>query len=178
MVALIDDIWADEGNMAPSAPHLEVNRFLKAAMQAPKRAIRELRRTEIELFGEKLIWLHEDGAQFPKDFLDALQRLVELVSATENWNSYGGKAISLGSIRPVLSLLTVGHSRCAIPNLIPLSDGGIGLRWQSGDRELSIDVLNDRLEGCLCTTDDEFELSEPASVDDATRLLEAFCKAG
>src|SRR6266581_4828084 len=71
----------------------------------------------------------------------ALRRIAQLSNLPMNWDTYGSVPIS-ETVLDVASELVRGASFDAAPapRVVPVSGGGIQLEWQSGDRELDIQI--------------------------------------
>ena len=72
---------------------------------------------------------------------DVLARLGQLPS---NWDGYGSppvQASALASARKLVAVLAELH--LPVPSVCPVTGGGIGFTWQSGNREVEIEILPD-----------------------------------
>lgn len=118
-----------------------------------------------------------DGEPFPKDVLSAITQLHKFEELLLNWDSYGAQPHKSETHRTVIDLLLFGYSRCSMPDLIPLSDGGVGLRWRVDDCELEIDVHSDQKCSILLSDDREGleeETENPVGFLDAKEWLVRF----
>jgi len=65
--------------------------------------------------------------------------LVGIQSLSENWDSYGGKRISLDSINQSLfTLRQIMQTESPAPSVVPLGDGGIQVEWHRRQQDLEI----------------------------------------
>ena len=70
---------------------------------------------------------------------EMLRKFSEL---PENWDSYGGHAISLDAIDEARSILTAAvNLNLPEPWVVPGGDAGIGIQWDTDLVELYIDVV-------------------------------------
>lgn len=72
----------------------------------------------------------------------AQEKLKELKSLPENWDSYGSSPINQDAIELTASLLA-DLAKISIPSpmIIPVHGGGIQLEWQKANGELEIEIL-------------------------------------
>lgn len=130
--------------------------------------------------GLKLNWV-SDGQPFPSGIQSLLHRLRTLEDLAENWDSYGALPHNPSSQKPALDLIFYGHSRCSIPSIVPLSDGGVGLRWQAEPKELEIDITPSGACSAYFVvhgTDVEMETDQLVDVDEAKNWLNNFLQYG
>ncbi len=128
--------------------------------------------------GIKIEWTM-GGGEFPGPVQKIIDTLRSYEALPENWDSYGSKIHDFRSQFSTMELVMAGYARCQIPTLVPLPDGGVGLRWAANQVELEIDVLPEGQ--CLALfsdeqADEEVEISEPSSVNEIIQLVERFCK--
>lgn len=64
-----------------------------------------------------------------------IERLIDDMPVTQNWDSYGGNPITDAAKKTVAAL-----------QLVPCSDGGIGIEWRLGGSDVEITVGPD---GCF-----------------------------
>lgn len=70
-----------------------------------------------------------------------LHRLQHLSKLTEGWDSYGGAPPSDKSVFTALAVIShVLNYESAAPPIVPLSEGGVQLEWQSQGEELEIRI--------------------------------------
>jgi hypothetical protein len=79
------------------------------------------------------------------EWLDsASSRLRELRSLRENWDGYGSPRISGDALNSAVALLSaVQREGLGVPNIAPVTGGGIGLEWKSGSRTVEFEILPD-----------------------------------
>jgi|GEM_PF-5979272 len=71
-----------------------------------------------------------------------LRAVARFRSLPENWDGYGSSPIKLEADRSTLSFLqTIGNCSLVKPEVFPVAGGGLGMLFQSNDRELQIEVL-------------------------------------
>jgi hypothetical protein len=130
--------------------------------------------------GLKLTW-DSDGKPFPSGIQSLLHRLRMFEDLPLNWDSYGALPHNPSSQKPALDLIFYSHSRCSVPSIIPLHNGGIGLRWQNNERELEIDVNPDTFCSILFVDESahvEDETENPIDVNAARNWLARYWRYG
>ena len=175
--AQIDDLWDPSYPIDGPLPYLESNQILDRVLAPPVSRPSRKEMTEFEFLGERIQGVHENGVGFPKELLERLISLMQISDLEAGWNSYGGQPLNNSVIRPVLQMLFAAQGRCQLPNLVPLSDGGVGMRWSVPGHDLEIDVAEHGIEGAFYDLENgaETELPVGANVDDAVQLFEQFC---
>jgi hypothetical protein len=74
----------------------------------------------------------------------ALQRLETLRQLPENWDTYGSREIQGPALAGALQLLMwVDQGKFPVPQLLPVSGGGIQAEWSSHGRSLEIVIMPD-----------------------------------
>lgn len=99
---------------------------------------RPLRR-EQEYSGRQ--WSTVKSLQSPAWLKEIYDRISELSSLKENWDSYGGLPVApkaILTVRVVLSNLDIEDM--PRPHVAAIPDGGIGLHWRVADRDLEVEV--------------------------------------
>lgn len=70
-----------------------------------------------------------------------VQRLFELLSLPSNWDSYGSRPPTEEAVfRAVELVVLIDRDNFLAPRVVPISGGGVQLVWQSGTRELEIEL--------------------------------------
>ena len=99
--------------------------------------------------------------------------LVENIKAFEalplGWDSYGAHPLNDSAVRAAMALIVRSESTCSTPDrVVPLSNGGLGLRWRKEAAELEIDVDPDgTYEGIIEVGDRDEELPHGSLIDRA-----------
>jgi hypothetical protein len=115
--------------------------------------------------------------ELPDSFILLVGKLKEMEALHADWDSYGGKPLSDAAVLPAIQLALIGIHMCEAPNLFLRSNGGIGLRWHNGNRELEIDVdPNGKCTAFLVTPDGEVEVDEPKDADDLVQFVLQVCR--
>ncbi len=71
-------------------------------------------------------------------------RLAELESLGVDWDGYGGRPVNRGALIVALSIMErVGRSGLALPDLYPVPDGGVQLRWDAVSVDLELELEPD-----------------------------------
>jgi hypothetical protein len=115
--------------------------------------------------------------ELPESFVSLVEKLKEMEVLHADWDSYGGRPLSDAAVTPAIQLALIGIQRCEAPNLFLRSNGGLGLRWHIGNRELEIDVdPNGKCTAFLVTPDGEVEVDEPKDADDLVHFVLQVCR--
>jgi hypothetical protein len=171
--------WQAQGP-APERPHMESNRWLNAAKPTvSSRTPQPVERETIDVFGVKLVWTKDRGKPFPAPILDTIKTLLDFAQLPEGWNSYKAQPLNIGAVPAVLDYVVRAYQLAQVPRLLPLPDGGVGLIWQRGARELELSVAaNGLVEGLLTFEDaDEIELPINSTPGAGMELLEQYLAA-
>lgn len=175
-LARVDERW-DASAISPiSTPYLESNRILEAVLPTIQRQRRQAEVLNFDFLGEQIAWTRDGGRPFPTQVFGVLEQIARFSELPNGWDSYNGRSLDRAAIRPMLELLFETHQRCRTPRAIPLSMGGVGLRWKSESFELEIDVWSaENIEAILTdlTTDEDFEVG-PESIEKIRPLLDQF----
>lgn len=113
-------------------------------------------------------------------FVEALFKLHELKALPLNWDGYGAQRVNERAFRPALALIIQAVNRCHAPAIVPLSDGGLGLRWEEAGKALELDVLPDcKIEVFMGgeKIGDDLEPEEPIDLDTAQELVCRYTRA-
>lgn len=158
---------------APDRPYMETNRWLDQVMPAETaRRRRSPECKEITFFGQTIRWTMDGGRPFPPAVFTALERLIEFAELGPDWDSYGGQSLRQAAVKGTLELIFAGHQRGMVPRLHPLSDGGVGLNWEVGDRELEAQVAGTGLaEAFYCDEQGEEEVAAGSPASDVVPLI-------
>lgn len=105
--------------------------------------------------------------------VQAIKRLIEVLSLSENWDSYGSPPPNLNSVDVAIILLTkIDLDDIPIPHIVPVSGGGIQLEWSAAARELELEISHDGLVQYMKTEHGEpLEEGPTESVAHARSLL-------
>ena len=170
----LDMYWGDPV-AAPAPPHMEANRWISPVVRTKTTRRRAPIKPEpLEFLGCKIDWTPDANGKFPEPVFQALTKLIEFSCLEENWDSYGGSRMSSSAVASVLELVFAGHQRGTVPRLHPLSGGGVGVDWEMGTKELSVQVSRDGTVEALYSNDslgEEIELEAGSTVDLALDLV-------
>ena len=106
-----------------------------------------------------------------------LARLVESIKSFEtlqaNWDSYAARPLDDRAVRAAMELIVDSERTCCAPdNLVPLSSGGLGLRWATGTSELEIDIdPNKTCSAVFDTGEEEYDLPRGSSLSKAVDFI-------
>ena len=109
-----------------------------------------------------------------------IERLVKTIKEFEGlkpgWDSYGSFPLSDQAVHAAMALIIRADGTCSTPNrVVPLSSGGLGLRWRSDAAELEIDVeTNQTYEGILEFGETDEELPKGSSLERAVGMVSQF----
>lgn len=125
--------------------------------------------------GIKLKFKPDRRGEFPPAVVKAIEELRQLERLPRGWDSYDAAPLDDHAIVAAFELIIYADTRCDAPmRIVPLSNGGLGLRWVSEDAELEIDVDPDgtceaTLEGAAI--EDPVELVAGSTLADAKELI-------
>jgi hypothetical protein len=101
----------------------------------------ELKRSRQDQESNRRQWSGVKSLQSPSWLKEIYDRISALKTLEENWDSYGGLPVADGAISKIRVLLSkVDIEDMPTPHVAPLPDGGIGLHWRVGTRDLEIEV--------------------------------------
>ena len=125
--------------------------------------------------GIKLKFQPDKRNEFPEGVASAISQILELEKLPPGWDSYDAAPLSDDAVLAGFELIIHAQSRCDCPmRVVPLSNGGIGLRWNSDDADLEIDVepsgtCEATLEGVA--VGEPIELASGSTLADAKELI-------
>lgn len=171
--ARIDDIWDDACIASEARRPMEANRWFNPVVPTEKVMARSKTvRDEIDFHGVIISWKRNSHEDFPEPVMNALLSLESFMTLAPNWDSYGGQPMSQAAVRPAVNLILLGNSWASYPRLVPLGDGGVGVRWKRGELALEIDVAGDgSIEGILENGDDTIEELPDGATDAHVRAI-------
>lgn len=137
--AQMDECWEKPVQPRMVRPYMQANGNLRPLAAEQGRAINAVESVVLDILGIEIKWT-PDGRPFPPTVLEAIKQLYAIYGLEDGWDSYGGKKLDLAVVEPTLKLIFAGHQRGYCHRLIPLSDGGVGLRWEANGKEIEIDV--------------------------------------
>ncbi|WP_156840808.1 hypothetical protein [Novosphingobium aquimarinum] len=136
--AQVDGVW-DQPAQANNA-HGYMQADLKFRSPAARKRQPVLTPVTLDVLGVEITWT-PDGREFPPMILAAIERLYTIQGLEGGWDSYGGQTLDKTIVAPVLKFLLLSHHRGSpCPRLTPLSSGGIGLRWETPEKEIDLDI--------------------------------------
>jgi hypothetical protein len=100
-----------------------------------------LKRSRQDRASNRRQWSEVKSLQSPAWLREIYDRISDLKKLEHNWDSYGALPVADGaisSIRVLLSNLDIDDM--PTPHVAPLPDGGVGLHWRVGSRDLEIEV--------------------------------------
>lgn len=112
-----------------------------------------------------------------------LARLVESIKTFEvlqaDWDSYAGRPLDDRAVRAAVELIVEAERTCCAPDtLVPLSSGGLGLRWASENVELEIDIDPDKTCSAVFEGGEEdLDLPRGSSLSKAVDLIARYRRA-
>ncbi|MEO9598932.1 hypothetical protein [Parasphingorhabdus sp.] len=177
--ARIDEGYAFPTSNAISQAYLDTDKKIRSVSSTSGRSFGKSEPVDVGLkSGIKIAWTM-GGGEFPEPVQKIIDTLRSYETLSENWDSHGSKIHDARSQLSTMELVMAGYARCQLPALIPLPDGGVGLRWDANQVELEVDVLPDGQ--CIALFSDDqidevVDISQPCSVREVTRLVERFCK--
>lgn len=129
--------------------------------------------------GVRISFTPDKSSPTPAALLDIADQIRSFELLAENWDSYGALPLQDGAVLTAIQVAIAGINRCQTPKIVPLADGGIGLRWTRESAELEIDVSPDgQCEGVLVLADgSETDLDHPSDASEAVEMIYRFCQA-
>jgi hypothetical protein len=106
-----------------------------------------------------------------------LASLVETIKSFEalqaNWDSYAARPLDDRAVRAAMELIVDAERTCCAPDkVVPLSSGGVGLRWANENVELEIDIDPDKTCSAFFeAAGDELDLPRGSSLSKAVELI-------
>ncbi len=101
----------------------------------------ELKRSRQDQESNRRQWSGVKSLQSPAWLKEIYDRISALEALKENWDSYGGLPVAETAIKAVRVLLSnLDIEDLPTPHVAPLPDGGVGLHWRVGARDLEIEV--------------------------------------
>ena len=106
-----------------------------------------------------------------------LANLVETIKSFEalqaNWDSYSARPLDDRAVRAAMELIVDAERTCCAPdNVVPLSSGGLGLRWATNNVQLEIDVdPNKTCSAVFDTAGGELDLPRGSSLSKAVEFI-------
>jgi hypothetical protein len=130
--------------------------------------------------GAKIVWT-SDRRDFPAGVQRLVNKIREFEGLQANWDSYGAIPHDSRSQNTALDLIFYSNRRSTCPDVVPLQNGGIGLRWTNDGRELEVDVsANGTCE--ILLADNDLAIAEetevPVDAVKAKEWLDAFWRVG
>ena len=83
------------------------------------------------------------GGDTPRWLSAAKEALNVLLALPAGWNSYAAKQIDIAVVKDTMELLSAAMDDNAtrLPTIVPVSNGGVLLEWQTADADLEAIVL-------------------------------------
>jgi hypothetical protein len=174
--ALTDETYVGQSVASNSGSYFEYSRKFMPVVARPNVRDRKPQEIELPLRTPVTILWTSDGREFPEKLIETLFSLRAIDRLGDNWDGYGAQSLNDDAVRPALSLIFKYYAR-QHPNLVPLPDGGIGLRWEHGPRELEVDILADGKATGIFTDakiGEEYVIEDAGAVDDVSTLFDRY----
>lgn len=139
--AQVDEIWDQPAQLTNVHAYMQADLRFRSPVAGKRQQV--VTPVVLNVLGVEITWT-PDGREFPPKIFAAIERLYKINELVEGWDSYGGKALDRSVVAPVLKFLFLGHHR-GVPcqRLVPLSNGGIGMRWETPEKEVDLDIQPD-----------------------------------
>jgi hypothetical protein len=124
---------------SPHASYLQYNGKFFPPAGSRSTSTQQKSRRRLPLRCDVYIDWTQDGREFPASVLSVIQKMAEFEVMPSNWDGYGARALQDGACEHALRFVFETYAR-QCPALVPLPDGGIGLRWSTESKDLEIDV--------------------------------------
>lgn len=128
--------------------------------------------------GVKVEYTPHRSSELPLGLTSLVDEIRRIEALPSGWDSYGGYVLNDRAVVPAIEVALESLKRCAAPRVVPLSSGGLGLRWESATAELEIDVAPTGLASGLfedLTTGETLEVGEPGEVQQMFPLVHRLC---
>jgi hypothetical protein len=76
-------------------------------------------------------------------------QLASISGLTHNWDSYGGRPMSLTAASAAVDFLEYLGAECAVPKIKLMASGGLQMEWEGPDYEVSLEVAPSRRIGVM-----------------------------
>jgi hypothetical protein len=137
-VAQVDEVWDQPTQTNNAYAYMQAD--LKFRSPGTRKRQQVFAPVALNVLGVEIVWT-PDGRAFPPTIFAAIERLYAIHALEEGWDSYGGRALDRAVVAPVLKFLFLSHRRGSpCSRLIPLSSGGIGMRWETLTKEVDLDI--------------------------------------
>jgi len=112
-------------------------------------------------------------SRIPAKLAQLVERIKSFEGLTANWDSYGARPLDDRAVRATMEIIVDAERTCCSPDaLVPLSSGGLGLRWASGNAELEIDIDPDKTCSAVFDTgEEEHDLPRGSSLSKAVDFI-------
>lgn len=121
--------------------------------------------------GIKLRFTPDKRGEFPPSVAKAIEDVRQFERLPAGWDSYGAAPLNDHAVVAAFDLIIHAESRCNAPvRVVPLSNGGLGLRWHNEKVELEVDVGPD---GTCEANLDGPALQNPIELADGSTLADA-----
>jgi hypothetical protein len=108
---------------------------------------------------------------------ETIMRMHDLKALRAGWDGYGAKPVAVRVFTPALTLALHAIKRGWTPSVVPLADGGLGLRWEHGDCVVELDVMpDDGIEAYVEGFDPGVPCDRLLSLREAESILSSFCR--
>jgi hypothetical protein len=98
---------------------------------------------KISFLGVEIEYERDGKRPFPPAVAAAMERISEFTVLQENWDGYGSAPLNQGAVRVALQAIFLANRFGNEPSVVPLTDGGIGVRWGCDRLIAEIDVAPD-----------------------------------
>ena len=109
-------------------------------------------------FAAQQAFIAQPSVNHTERYAHLVAKLNELANLADNWDGYGGAAISqstLDHVRKLLGAQVLYGRDLSLPDLMPTSNGTIALEWQEPDGEAIVEIGENDLSGFVRTREDE-----------------------
>ena len=116
------------------------------------------------------------GSKVPDKVAFLVESIKEFEGLRHDWDTYGANALDDRAVQGAMSLIIEAERTCCSPNeIVPLSSGGLGLRWSYDGVELEVDIDPDKTCSAYFEAGgDETELPRGSSLSKAMELVARF----
>jgi hypothetical protein len=128
--------------------------------------------------GLKFHFTPDRRGEFPLAVAEIISQVRAIERLPQNWDGYDANQLDDRAVFAAFDIIVHADRLCDCPVMaIPLSNGGLGLRWNAEGSELEVDINpNGTCEATLESDSGEIELPENSTLADAKELVSRHAK--
>jgi hypothetical protein len=171
--AQLDAYWDQPSLTEAPSPYMQANSSLRSISETSV-GWKPVQPITLDVLGVEICWT-PDGREFPEPVLETIANLYKIYGLDAGWDSYGAKPLDRNLVSPALKLIFAAHNRGCATRVVPLPTGGLGLRLETTNVEIELDL---HPENALEITVEKLETGEieeleACNAEAAQELIEA-----